>query len=165
MIGVYAGTGLSGPALWLGLVADSLARGQSVQVIAFLRAALTDAERELAAGFGRRLDVRPMGRAAAGEPGAADAVDSRWAADGLTLAARTLRRGDRDVVVLDEVLTAVARGHLEMEQLLGLLDVRPPAMDVVLTGCAAASELVAAADHVVALCEIKNHREMARSSS
>jgi cob(I)alamin adenosyltransferase len=59
-----------------------------------------------------------------------------------------LRSGERDMVVADEILTAVGLKVLDEKDVLALLDARPPGVHLILTGRGASERLVARADLV-----------------
>jgi len=53
---------------------------------------------------------------------------------GLELAWESLRSGEWDLIILDEILGAVSQGQLELEQVLELIRARPHTLDLCLTG-------------------------------
>lgn len=65
-------------------------------------------------------------------------------------------RGGLDMLVLDEVMSALNGGWLELEALTMFLKERPPGLEVVLTGRNAPTELVKAADYVTEMLKIKH---------
>jgi cob(I)alamin adenosyltransferase len=60
-----------------------------------------------------------------------------------------------DVVILDEINTAISLGFLEIELVLNLIANKPPQMELVLTGRNAPPEIIHLADLVT---EMKCHR-------
>ncbi len=58
----------------------------------------------------------------------------------------TLADGLYSVVILEGINTAAAEGRIETSALLDLIDLRPPPVELVLTGRHAGPELIAAAD-------------------
>ena len=80
------------------------------------------------------------------QPGGSDAVDAVWQA-----CRRHLAEGDLDQLVLDELGLAIAFGHLDEDDLLSTLEQRPGAMDVIITGPAIPSSVMAMADQVTEL--------------
>ncbi len=65
-------------------------------------------------------------------------------------------QGGIDLLVLDEVMSAVNGGWLPVEELLKFLKERPEGLEVVLTGRNAPVELVKAADYVTEMLKIKH---------
>lgn len=76
---------------------------------------------------------------------------------GLEQAQAALRSGRYDIVVLDEVNVAIWFGLLLVDEVLALLDERPPNVELVLTGRYAPQELIACADLVTEMCEVKHY--------
>lgn len=74
----------------------------------------------------------------------------------LVAAARLCRKGQCDVLVLDEVLHAVNQGLLDRVLLLDLLEMRPAGIEVVLTGRDPSKELLEKADYVTEMRKIKH---------
>ena len=65
--------------------------------------------------------------------------------------------GDYDIVILDELTYAMKYGWLSVSEVLDVLKMRPKWMHVVVTGRDAPSKLVAAADMVTEMIEMKHH--------
>jgi len=73
-----------------------------------------------------------------------------------SLAVEKANAGGVDLLVLDEVLSAVNGGWISVEEMLEFLDGRPAGLEVVLTGRNAPSELVQSADYVTEMLKIKH---------
>lgn len=65
--------------------------------------------------------------------------------------------GNYDLVVLDELNGALGFGLVDLEQVLELIALRPPQMELVITGRNAHEQLIAAADLVTEMREIKHY--------
>jgi len=61
-----------------------------------------------------------------------------------------------DMLVFDEILSAINGGYIELGEVLELLDTRPDGLEVVLTGRDAPVELVRIADYVTEMLKIKH---------
>jgi len=79
------------------------------------------------------------------------------AQEGLKRAQAAMLSGQYDIVVLDEVNVALWFGLLEVGDVLALLDRRPQAVEVVLTGRRAPAELIERADLVTEMREVKHY--------
>ncbi|MDI7274453.1 MAG: cob(I)yrinic acid a,c-diamide adenosyltransferase [Anaerolineae bacterium] len=75
---------------------------------------------------------------------------------GLERAREVLSGGEYDLVVLDEVNTAVSFGLLREEELLDVIAARPRHVELVLTGRGAGPGILAAADLVTRMVEEKH---------
>lgn len=76
---------------------------------------------------------------------------------GLGVAKTAISSGQYELVVLDEVLVALHFGLLEQQGLIELIDSRPANVELVLTGRGATAELIARADLVTEMMEIKHY--------
>ncbi len=144
---VVEGQRLPGAALQR-LVGGTLEDGRRVFVVRFLQGSLTSEDRALLARYPGLLELRVMGRDAPVEPDEREPVDVKWAEDGLALGRRSLHKGGWDVVLLVGVTRAVALGLLDLDRVLELVDERPDATTLLLTGPRAPEELCAAVDSV-----------------
>jgi len=80
----------------------------------------------------------------------------RSAAEALALALQRIQSGTRDIVVLDEINTAIGLGLIDVKDVLELLAKKPSTLHVVLTGRSACSEIIDAADLVTEMHNIKH---------
>ena len=64
--------------------------------------------------------------------------------------------GKADIVVLDEIDVALDYGLLELDAVLALLDSKPPAVELILTGRNAHPEIVRRADLVTEMRKVKH---------
>jgi cob(I)alamin adenosyltransferase len=83
--------------------------------------------------------------------------DIAHAKSGLLQIDEALASDRYDVVILDEANTAVSCGLLSSEEVLEVLARRPARTEVVLTGRGASPEIIAAADLVTEMREIKHY--------
>lgn len=79
------------------------------------------------------------------------------AAEALALARDAVAAGQRDMIILDEICTAILAGLLAAEDVLALLALRPPELHLALTGRGAPQEVIERADMVTEMCEVKHH--------
>lgn len=84
-------------------------------------------------------------------------VDIKMAKEGFLLAKEVMGSGDYDMVILDEINVAVDFKLIDLKDVLDLIKTRPPGLDVILTGRYAHPEIMALADTVTEMKEIKHH--------
>jgi cob(I)alamin adenosyltransferase len=84
-------------------------------------------------------------------------VDVDLARAGLDLAKEAIRSEQYDMVILDEINVAVDFGLVGIEDVLSMLKEKPAKVDVILTGRYAHPEIVALADTVSEVKEVKHH--------
>jgi cob(I)alamin adenosyltransferase len=75
---------------------------------------------------------------------------------GWARACETVRAGEHDVVILDEIMATMTAGFVTVDELLALIAEKPPMMHLILTGRNAPPELVAVADLVSEIQPIKH---------
>jgi cob(I)alamin adenosyltransferase len=78
------------------------------------------------------------------------------AAAGLELARRSVTANEHALIILDEINVAVSLGLLEVGEVLGLLDLKPREMSLILTGRNAHPDVIARADTVTEMREVKH---------
>ena len=61
------------------------------------------------------------------------------------------------LMILDEICAALHHGLIEIEEVLEFLDNKPPELNVIMTGRNCPDEIVAAADTVTCMDELKHH--------
>jgi len=75
---------------------------------------------------------------------------------GLAKARQALLSGEYDIVILDEVNTALFFGVLTEEEVLELIDARPPNVELILTGRRAPQAIMDRADLVTEMREVRH---------
>ncbi|MGE5172949.1 MAG: cob(I)yrinic acid a,c-diamide adenosyltransferase [Betaproteobacteria bacterium] len=78
------------------------------------------------------------------------------ARESLALARQRMLSGSWDVLILDEVNTAVALGLLDVKELLDLVNIKPRKLHLILTGRNAHPDVIAAADLVTEMRNVKH---------
>ena len=91
-----------------------------------------------------------------GKPSEADRINAQ---NGLLRMKSVLESGEYDVVVFDEINTALYFELLTAEEVLSLLDLKPEKTEVILTGRYAPEEIIKRADLVTEMREVKHYYE------
>ncbi len=151
---VYTGSGKGKTTAALGLVFRALGRGLRVAVVQFIKGRWKTGERSFAetipaltflvmgCGFTWESDDLSRDRGAAAEA---------WATAKALIAA-----GEHEIVVLDELTYALHFDFVALDDVLGALRARPPAVHVVVTGRNAPEALIAEADLVTEMRSVKH---------
>ena len=156
MVIVYTGEGKGKTTAALGLALRAAGRGRRVLVLQFLKAPGTSGEHLLPPDAVPNLAVEAAGRGflpVEGEPAPEDRAAVREA---LARAGEAVTGGAYDVVVLDEIVYALRRGLVSLEDVLGLVEGRCPRTSLVLTGRHAPRALIEAADLVTEMRSLKH---------
>lgn len=152
---VYTGNGKGKTTAAAGLAARALGHGWRVLWVRLLKPATLQGGELISL---RRLPGFELLDAGIGViAGSAPAAEVAASVQRVFAAARQrITAGDFDLVVFDEINGAVRRGVLPLAELLNLLDHRPPALEIVLTGRGADPQVLDRADLVTEMVAIKH---------
>ncbi len=155
LVQVYTGDGKGKTTAALGLALRAAGHGLRTYIGQFMKGQ-PYGELEAARLLTPYLTIEQYGRPSFVHVERATPEDIRCARDGLARAREALLSGCYDIVVLDEVCVALHFGLLSLREVLGLLDERPEQVELILTGRRAPQELLARADLVTEMREIKH---------
>jgi len=154
---VYTGDGKGKTTAALGLALRAVGRGLQVCIIQFIKGGGAYGEHLAAANLAPRLTIHQTGRDGWIYRDRLDPEDIRIAGETLALARQALRSGAYDLVILDEINGAAWFGLIAPEAILELIAQKPPTVELVLTGRSADERVVAAADLVTEMREVKHY--------
>ncbi|MHB9152861.1 MAG: cob(I)yrinic acid a,c-diamide adenosyltransferase [Spirochaetales bacterium] len=157
---VYTGDGKGKTTAALGLCLRALGAGLSVYIGQFIKgmkySEILSLEKLSALFGGERLTVEQYGRGCfikrAPEP-----EDIAAAGLGLQKAMTAMLSGRYDLVILDEINVASRYSLISDEGIAALLDARPASVELVMTGRYAPASLIARADLVTEMKEIRHY--------
>lgn len=152
---VYTGDGKGKTTAALGLAVRAAGAGLRVLFVQFVKG-MEYSEMKALQRFADLITVRQYGRGCFiyGEPAAEDCAAAKAGLDDVRAA---LVSGEFDVVVLDEANIATSLGLFTVRELLGVIAARPTGVELVITGRDADPRVVAAADLVTEMREIKHY--------
>jgi cob(I)alamin adenosyltransferase len=152
---VYTGDGKGKTTAAFGLALRAAGAGLRVFVAQFVKG-MVYSEVTALEPLADRITVRQYGRECFIErdPTPEDVAAARH---GLEAVGEVLRAGQHEVVVLDEATIATHYRLFSVEELLALFDLRPPHVELVITGRRADQRLIARADLVTEMCEVKHY--------
>jgi cob(I)alamin adenosyltransferase len=84
-------------------------------------------------------------------------LDIELAEQGLDLARKAIASGDYDMVILDELNVAADFKLIPLDEVVSLIKSKPTCLDLILTGRYAPAEVIALADTVSDIQEIRHH--------
>ncbi len=154
---VYTGDGKGKTTAALGLALRAAGRGFRTYIAQFLKAQPTG-EIEAAKKLAPLVRIEQFGR-----PGFITVTegpgdeDLERAQTGLTRAREAMLSGDYEIVILDEINTAVHFKILPEKDVLDLIDRRPSAVELVLTGRYAPAAFIDRADLVTEMKAVKHY--------
>lgn len=152
---VYTGDGKGKTTASLGLVLRALGQGLRPAVLQFMKSDPTWGEIVTLGKLG--VPVIQCGLDHWVLRGEASDDDLASAAEGLERARALVLGGEHDVVILDELVTAVFFELVPLDAVLDLIAARPSAVELVITGRRAPEELIEAADLVTEMRPLKHY--------
>jgi cob(I)alamin adenosyltransferase len=156
LVQVYTGNGKGKTTAALGLALRAAGHGKKTCVIQFMKGEIYYGELGAAKLLSPYLEIIQMGRPDFVSKTNPDPKDVRLARQGLDLARDILAGRKYDIVVLDEINVALDFGLIGLDDVIALIDARPPETELILTGRYAKKEIIERADLVTEMTEIKH---------
>lgn len=158
LIVVITGNGKGKTTAALGMVVRACGHGQRVCIIQFMKGDLYSGEWDGLKLLAGEVEHYATGKGFCGLLGNpySKAEHRANAQDAIELARQRLLSGEVDLLILDEINNALKLGLVDLDQVLDLLALRPPLVHLVLTGRDAHPEVIARADTVSEVREIKH---------
>lgn len=157
LVQVYTGSGKGKTTASLGLALRAVGHGMRVKVLQFMKGSTVYGELETARRLAPELNIEQVGRDTFVSRSNPAPEDRRYAEEGFEKARQAVLCGDFDLVVLDEINCAVDFGLIPLESLQDLIRQKPAHTELVLTGRGAHPEIIAMADLVTEMREVKHY--------
>jgi len=155
LIQVYTGDGKGKTTAALGLAMRAAGQGLKVYIIQFMKGWPHYGELETIKLI-PNITLRQFGRPDFVDRENPASEDIRGAKEALEEARRALVSGEYDLLILDELNVALDFGLLSLEEVLSLLEEKPPNVELVITGRNAHPEIIKRAHLVTEMKEIKH---------
>ncbi len=155
LIQVYTGHGKGKTTAALGQAMRAAGQGLRVYIIQFMKGWPHYGELE-SLRLHPNVTIKQFGRPDYVSKESPEPVDIRMAGEALEHGREILMSGDYDLVVLDEINVALEWHLIRLEDVLSLLDQKPEKVELILTGRYAHPEVIARADLVTEMREIKH---------
>ena len=156
-IQVYTGSGKGKTTAALGLALRAAGAGLKVFIVQFIKRRRCSEHASLVR-FQDCITLRQFGKGCILKRKATPS-DRKAAHAGLVEVRKAITSGDYDLVILDEANVAVHLHLITPGDLLALMADKPDGMELVITGRYADEEVMAAADLVTEMREIKHYRK------
>ncbi len=155
LIAVFTGNGKGKTTSSLGLAFRALGHGHKVCVIQFIKGSWKYGELEAAKCFSDLLDFHVMGR---GFTWKSDDLeeDKKLARDAWEFAKTVIAENKYAMVILDELTYLPHYKMIDEEEILSVLKKKPAELHVVITGRYASDKLIAIADLVTEMKDVKH---------
>jgi cob(I)alamin adenosyltransferase len=153
---VHTGAGKGKSTAAFGLLLRMLGHGRACAVVQFIKGAWDTGERRILEGFGPLVTWHTMGEGFTWETQdrTRDIGTCERAWD---IACQQMARPELALLILDELNIALRYDYLPESEVLSALAARPPALHVVVTGRNARPALLAAADLVTEMTQVRHH--------
>ena len=152
LIIVHTGDGKGKTTAAIGLAVRAFGAGLKVLILQFIKGRKRSGELEALKILG--VEVKQLGLGFITKENFFEQKKSAQSA--IKLAREEILSGTWDLIILDEINYAVKFGLLGVEEIFGLIKIRPPQMHLVFTGRDALPELIDAADLVTEMKLIKH---------
>ncbi len=160
-IQIYTGDGKGKTTAAFGLALRAAGQGNKVLIYQFLKPPSLDIGERFALQLGavrirvEALDVEwDMAKSFDDKQKVAQARAA--ISEALERLAQTAEKKFYDVLILDEIVFCLSKGLAELDDIKGLIDRRDPSVEIVMTGRGATDELIAMADLVTEMKNIKH---------
>lgn len=155
---MYTGGGKGKTTAALGLALRASGYGRRICMVQFIKGSWRYGEMDSAKMLGPNFELVPAGKGFVGiiDDTSPRAEHEAAARSALAEAKRRVDSDEYDLVILDEVNYAVGLGLVGIGDVLGVVRGRPARLDIVLTGNGAREELIAEADLVTEMKEVKH---------
>jgi cob(I)alamin adenosyltransferase len=163
LIQIYTGDGKGKTTAALGLAMRAAGQGLKVYIVQFMKGWPHYGELNTVAQH-PNITLRQFGRPDFVDREDPDPVDIQMAQEALDHAREIVMGGEFDLVILDEANVALEWKLIDLQDVLSLLDEKPEGMGLLLTGRHAHPEVVARADLVTEMREIKHPYREGRTS-
>ncbi|EAX46532.1 cob(I)alamin adenosyltransferase [Thermosinus carboxydivorans Nor1] len=155
LIQVYTGNGKGKTTASLGLALRACGHGFKVCMIQFMKNNPDYGEMK-AAHLLPGFKIIPVGRNEFVNLKNPESIDIQLARDGWELAKVVLRSREYNIVILDEINVAMACGLVDTREVVSFLQEIRGETEILLTGRYAPAEIIAIADLVTEMCEVRH---------
>jgi len=155
LVQIYTGDGKGKTTAAIGNIIRALGHDMKVYVAVFIKGTSPSGEWDFLAKL-PNVKIERFGAEKFIDPKNIKPEEKEQARLALNAARKAVTGGDFDLVVLDEINIAVAWRLIERDEVLKLIEDKPPRLELILTGRYADSELVKKADLVTEMLKIKH---------
>ena len=155
---VFTGNGKGKSSAALGITLRAIGHNMHVSFVQFIKSPADTGEALAALRLASHIEFVSLGRGFVTDSGGSRLNDEhkKAAVDALTAARRRVEAGPWDIVVLDEINVAVHLGLIDIRDVLDLVRSKPAKLHLILTGRDAHPDLIAAADLVTEMRDLKH---------
>lgn len=155
---VFTGDGKGKSSAALGITLRAFGHKMYVSFVQFIKSPSNTGEAMAAERLAPEIEFVSLGRGFVNCCGSTTPLDvhKKAAAEAMTTARSRIHAGSWNIVVLDEINNAVKLGLIDIKDVLDLVRSKPPELHLILTGRDAHPDLIAAADLVTEMHDLKH---------
>jgi cob(I)alamin adenosyltransferase len=153
LIWINTGNGKGKSTAAFGVAMRAIGQGLTVSVIQFIKGKWKTGELQAAERLG--LELLPMGKGFTWESQNLE-EDKTLMRQAWAVASEKILSGQFDLIILDEISYVLGYGYLAVDDVIQVLKSRPQHIHVVLTGRNAPEEIIALADGVTEMRDVKH---------
>ncbi len=158
LIIVFTGDGKGKTSAALGVALRAIGHRMYVSVIQFIKNSFTTGEARASERLAPELEFVSLGKGFVNCCGSTTSLAEhrKAAGEALALSRQRMHSGAWDILILDEINTAVSLGLVDIADVLDMVRNKPAKLNLILTGRNAHPDLVAVADMVTEMRSIKH---------
>ncbi len=167
LIVVFTGDGKGKTSAALGIALRAWGHRMAVSLVQFVKGAAATGESMAAERLAPEFELASLGKGFVNCFGDTTPLEEhrQAAARALEAARRRMLSGEWDILILDEISTAVSLGLLDIQDVLALIRDKPSRLHMVLTGRDAHPDLLAAADMATEMKSLKHPYDAGRPAT
>jgi cob(I)alamin adenosyltransferase len=156
LIIVYTGYGKGKTTAAFGLALRAAGHGMRVLIVQFMKGQKEIGEMKAVIESNIQIDVIQAGRPGFVQSRTCELLDRHMALEGLMAVERAMESNAFNLIVLDEINVAIDFGLLQVEEVLTVINKKPPGAHLVLTGRNAPESILEVADIVTEMKNLKH---------
>lgn len=155
---VYTGKGKGKTTAALGIALRAVGHNYKICMIQFIKGSWHYGEMTSSKRLEPEFELIAIGKGFVGiiDDNTPIEKHKKIADEALRLSKEKIRSGSYDIVILDEINYAINLGLVKLEDVLDIIKIKPPHVNLVLTGNYARDEIIDVADLVTEMKEIKH---------
>ena len=157
LIFIYTGNGKGKTTSALGMAMRAAGQGMRVLILQFMKKQENIGEIKAIMNSDLPITIKQFGRRVFFKTRTCEPMDKHMAHQGLEAFRKAMVSRAYDLIILDEINMAIDFDLLKIEEVVEILEKRPPELHLIFTGRNAKKELLDIADLVTEMREIKHH--------
>lgn len=155
---VFTGDGKGKTTAALGIALRAAGHKMYVSIVQFVKSQSSTGEARAAERLAPEVEIVSLGKGFVNCCGDQMHLDEhrRAAQEALKIARQRMLSGSWDILILDEINTAASLGLIDVRDIISLIQDKPPRLHLLLTGRRAHPDVIAAADLVTEMRNIKH---------